>query len=142
MGTVHNTGRQYDVAIGVCKRLTIENPTFAGAHLCLAQAYWGKGAYAKVIAEFNAYGRLSGDRNSLAFAAAMAKGYSEGGWQSALSKGLEVRLAQRKSEYVSPYELATLYASLGDNRRAFEWLDAAYRERKSGPHEIKHGFLA
>src|SRR4030095_10479670 len=43
VGTVYNTGRRYDDALAVCKRVTNENPTFAGAHLCLAQAYWGKG---------------------------------------------------------------------------------------------------
>jgi serine/threonine protein kinase/tetratricopeptide (TPR) repeat protein len=141
VGTVYNTGRQYDDAIGVCKRLTIENPTFAGAHLCLAQAYWGKGAYANVIAEFNEYGRLSGDRNSLAFASAMAKGYRESGWKGALSKALEARLAQRKNEYVSPYELATLYASLGDKDCAFQWLDAAYRDRNLGLMRLNSDFL-
>jgi serine/threonine protein kinase/tetratricopeptide (TPR) repeat protein len=141
VGTVYNTGRQYDDAIGVCKRLTIENPTFAGAHLCLAQAYWGKGAYAKVIAEFNEHGRLSGDRDSLAFASAMAKGYRERGWKGALRKAVEARLAQRKNEYVSPYELATLYASLGDKDGAFQWLDAAYRDRDLGLMRLNSDFL-
>jgi tetratricopeptide (TPR) repeat protein len=141
VGTVYNTGRQYDDAIGVCKRLTIENATFAGAHLCLAQAYWGKDAYPQVIAEFNEYGKLSGDRNSLAFASAMAKGYGEGGWKGALSKALEVRLAQRKIEYVSPYELATLYANLGDKDGAFRWLDAAYRDRNLGLMRLNSDFL-
>jgi len=141
VGTVYNTGRQYDDAIAVCKRLTLENPTFAGAHLCLGQAYWGKGAYAKVIAEFDEYGRLSGDRNSVAFASAMAKGYSEGGWKGALSKALDVRLAQSKNSYVSPYELATLYASLGDRNSAFQWLNAAYRDRNLGLMRLNSDFL-
>src|SRR6516225_163249 len=141
MGTVYNTGRQYDDAIAVCKRLTIENPTFAGAHLCLAQAYWGKGAYAEVVNEFDAYGRISGDRNSLAFASAMAQGYREGGWKGALSKALEARLTQRKNDYVSPYELATLYASLGDKDQAFRWLDAAYGDRNLGLMRLNSDFL-
>jgi len=141
MGTVYNTGRQYDDAIAVCKRLTIENPTFAGAHLCLAQAYWGKGAYAEVVNEFDAYGRISGDRNSLAFASAMAQGYREGGWKGALGKALEARLTQRKNDYVSPYELATLYASLGDKDQAFRWLDAAYGDRNLGLMRLNSDFL-
>jgi hypothetical protein len=32
----------FDDAIGVCKKLANENPTFAEAHDCLAKAYWGK----------------------------------------------------------------------------------------------------
>src|SRR5262249_21615980 len=141
VGTVYNTGRQYDEAVGVCNRVIRENPTFAGAHLCLAQAYWGKGAYAKVISEFDEYGRLSGDRNNVAFASALARGYRTSGWAGALRNALETRLAQRKTNYVSPYELATLYASLGDRNGAFEWLDVAYRDRNLGLIRLNTDFL-
>lgn len=141
VGTVHNTGRRYDDAIAVCKKLTAESPAFAGAHLCLAQAYWGKGLYLEVVNEFTAYGQLSGDRNSLDFAAALAKGYRSGGWNGALSKALETRLSQRKTSYVSRYEIATLYASLGDKDRAFKWLYAAYSDRDIGLIRLKTDFL-
>jgi tetratricopeptide (TPR) repeat protein len=33
------------------------------------------------------------------------------------------------SPYVCPYEVAGVYAELGDKDRAFEWLDQAYRNR-------------
>lgn len=141
VGTVHNTARRYDNAIAVCKKLTNENPTFAGAHLCLAQAYWGKGMYAKVINEFTVYGQLSGDRNSVDFASAMRQGYHSAGWRGALRKALETRLAQRKSGYVSPYEIAALYASLGDKQDAFKWLNVAYQERDIGLMRLKTDFL-
>ena len=121
--------------------MTTESPAFAGAHLCLAQAYWGKGLYLEVINEFTAYGQLSGDRNSLDFAAALAKGYRSGGWNGALSKALETRLSQRKTSYVSRYEIATLYASLGDKDRAFKWLNAAYSDRDIGLIRLKTDFL-
>ena len=42
VGFIHIMARQYDDAIAVCKKLADENPTFAVAHSCLAQAYWGK----------------------------------------------------------------------------------------------------
>jgi len=141
IGTVHNTARRYDDAIVVCKKLTNENPTFAGAHLCLAQAYWGKGLYAKVIDEFTLYSQLSGDRNSSDFASAMGKGYRSAGWRGALSKALETRLAQRNKGYVSPYEIATLHASLGDEDSAFKWLDAAFEDHDIGLMRLKTDFL-
>jgi eukaryotic-like serine/threonine-protein kinase len=34
-----------------------------------------------------------------------------------------------RSQYVCPYEVAGVYAQLGDNDRAFDWLDKAYRNR-------------
>jgi tetratricopeptide (TPR) repeat protein len=33
------------------------------------------------------------------------------------------------NRYVCPYEVAGVYAQLGDNDRAFEWLDKAYQSR-------------
>jgi tetratricopeptide (TPR) repeat protein len=56
--------RQYDEAIVVCKKAANENPGFAMAHFYLAQAYWGKRMYAKVIEEWKAYGNLSGQRKT------------------------------------------------------------------------------
>jgi len=43
-------------------------------------------------------------------------GFRSGAWPGALSKGIEVYLAQRKAktDYVSPYGIAQLYADLGD----------------------------
>jgi serine/threonine-protein kinase len=38
--------------------------------------------------------------------------------------------ARRKSDYVSPVELATLYIALGDNDRAIDWAEKAYDERR------------
>ena len=37
-----------------------------------------------------------------------------------------------KSAHVSPYLMATMFASLGDKDRAFEFLEKAYRERSLG----------
>jgi hypothetical protein len=44
-------------------------------------------------------------------------------------KGVEARLAQRKTGYSSAYLIATLYAELGDKDQAFRWLNTAYQER-------------
>ena len=85
--------------------------------------------YPKVIEEFSAYGQLSGDRNESEFASAMEKGFRLAGWKGALTKGIEIRQAQRKMGYSSPYQIATLYADLGDKDQAVKWLNTAYDER-------------
>jgi hypothetical protein len=87
------------------------------------------------------YSHLSGDRNSSDFASAMGQGYRSAGWRGALSKALETRLAQRKTGYSSPYEIAALCANLGDKERAFKWLDVAYQERDLGLLSLKTDFL-
>jgi tetratricopeptide (TPR) repeat protein len=121
--------RRYDEAIARCKTLANENPTFAPAHLCLAFGYWGKQMYAQVIEEFKAYGQLSGDRNDSDFASAMEQGFRSANWKGALTNGIEALQTQRKTGRSSAYDIATLYAALGDKDQAFHWLNTAYQER-------------
>jgi len=37
---------------------------------------------------------------------------------------------RRKTEYISPVELATLYIALGDTQRALDWVEAAADDRR------------
>jgi TolB-like protein len=141
IGDVHIMARQYDDAIAVCQKLAKENPTFAQAHDCLTKAYWGKRMYAQVIEEWKAYGQVSGDRNESDFASAMEEGFRSEGWKGALTKGIEIRQAQRKTGYSSAYELATLYADLGGKDQAFRWLNTAYQEHDWLLAGLKTDFL-
>jgi len=85
--------------------------------------------YPQVIEELKVYGQLSGDRNISVFASAMEQGFRSGGWKVALTKGIEISKAQRKTGYSSACQIADLYADLGDNDQAFQWLNTAYQER-------------
>ena len=141
VGAAHLWARQYDEAIVICTKVANENPTFAKAHDCLARAYWGKRMYPQVIEEWKAYGQLSGARNESDFASAMEQGFRSAGWRGALTKGIEVRLTQRKTDYYSAFWIATLYADLGDKDQSFRWLNTAYRERDSQLVNLKTDFL-
>jgi serine/threonine protein kinase len=141
LGDIHLWARHYDEAIVVCQKLAKENPTFAEARGCLARAYWGKRMYPQVIEEWVAYGQLSGDRNNSDFGSAMEQGFRSAGWKGALTQGIEVRQAQRKMGYSSAYDIATLYAGLGDKDQAFQWLNTAYQERDSRLEKLKIDFL-
>ena len=132
-GFVHVLARQYDEAIVVCKKVANENPTFALAHNCLRDAYWGKDMYPQVIEEAKAFGQLSGDRDESEFASALEQGFRSTGWKGALRKGIETREAQRKTRHSSAYEIAALYVELGEKDQAFRWLDTAYQERDLFP---------
>jgi hypothetical protein len=85
---------------------------------------------------------LEGDKNYIDWAAAMDAGFHSGGWPDAMRKGLAVSLAQRnsKAEYVSPYGIAGLYATLGDKDHAFEWLNTAYGEHDIGLAGLRTDF--
>ena len=129
VGDVDIMARRYDEAIAVCKKLASEDPTFARAHQCLAQAYWGKRMYPQVIEERKAFAQLSGDPDESNFASALERGFREAGWKGALAKGIEVRQAQRKTGYSSGFVIAAMYADLGDKEQSFRWLNTAYQER-------------
>src|SRR5438477_221701 len=129
IGNIHMWARRYDETIVVCKKLADENPTFAAVHSCLASAYWAKRMYPEVIKEWKVYGQLSGDNKQSEVASALEQGFSLAGWKGALTKGIEIRQAQRKTGYSSAYKIAQLYAELGNKDQAFKWLDTAYQER-------------
>jgi eukaryotic-like serine/threonine-protein kinase len=141
IGDIHVMARRFDEAIVGCKKLAEENPTFAPPHYCLRYAYWGKGMYPQVIEEWKAYGRLSGDRNESEFASALEQGFRSAGWKGALAEGLEARQAQRKAGYSSAYEIAQLYAQVGDKDQAFQWLNTACQERDFLVDGLKTDFL-
>jgi TolB-like protein/DNA-binding winged helix-turn-helix (wHTH) protein len=120
--------RHFDQAIAVCTKLAKNDPTFAIAHDCLAQAYWGKRMYSKVIEEWQIYGQLSGFPGDIESAAVMERGFQSAGWKGALTRVIEYRTAQRKTTYYSAFIIATFYADLGDKEQAFHWLNTAYQE--------------
>jgi tetratricopeptide (TPR) repeat protein len=137
VGVAHLAAQQYDEAIAVCKKVVNENPTFGSAHRCLANGYWGKHMYPQVIEEWKTFGQLSGDQNESEFAFALEQGFHSAGWNGALTKGIETLKARRKTGYSSAYDIAELYAELGDKEQAFQWLNTALQERDGELLELK-----
>jgi len=141
VGNVYTYGRRFDEAIVVCKKVANENPTFADAHDCLANAYWGKKMYRQVIEEWKAYSKLTGERSYSDYAAALEQGFRSGGWKGALSKSIETLEAQRKTRYSSAYTIAEAYAELEEKEQAFQWLNTAFQEHDEGLEGLKTDFL-
>jgi hypothetical protein len=71
----------------------------------------------------------------------LEQGFRSAGWKGALTKGIEARLAQRKGGYFSAYQVAVLYADLGDKDQAFRWLNTAYHGRDANLVSLKTDFL-
>jgi adenylate cyclase len=135
LGIVHLCAREYDEAIAVFKRLADEHPSprFAGrAHGDIAAAYWAKRMYPQVFEEWKTADRLSGSRGGSELHSAMEQGFRSGGWKSALTTGIEILEARCKAQPASAcgyaFELAYMYADLGDKERAFQWLNAAFQQ--------------
>ncbi|MFZ0277692.1 MAG: protein kinase [Candidatus Sulfotelmatobacter sp.] len=140
VGGVQGMARKFDESLATCQKVAAENPTFAQVHFCLVQAYWGKGMYPQVVEEYKLMGQLDGDPKDVEFASALEQGFHAGGWKEALTKGIEVRQAQRKAGYTPAYDIAVLYAGLGEKDEAFRWLNAAYEERDYQMESLRTDF--
>jgi serine/threonine protein kinase/tetratricopeptide (TPR) repeat protein len=101
-------------AITTCSKIVQDNPSYARSHWCLLRAYWANGDHAKVVEEWKLYAQYLGSPTETQFADALAEGFQAGGWKSAMQKGIEARLKQRKSGYASPFEIAVFYTELGN----------------------------
>jgi eukaryotic-like serine/threonine-protein kinase len=140
-GIVQIAARKFDDAIDTCQKIVSENATFAQAHFCLAYAYWGKGMYPKAVDEFKLLGQLGGNPQDAEFAAALEQGFRSGGWNGALHKAIEVRLAQRSAGFAAAHDIAILYASVGDKDEAFRWLNTAREDHDYQVEGLRTDFL-
>jgi TolB-like protein/DNA-binding winged helix-turn-helix (wHTH) protein/tetratricopeptide (TPR) repeat protein len=114
--------RRYDEALELMEQTFKAEPPDAGAHRMLGFMYEGKGMYQEAVAEHekanSVEGETTGNLCYLAWALAGAGRRSEA--QAILEK------LNATKEYVSPAELAALYALLGDKERAIAVLEKAF----------------
>lgn len=116
--------RRYDEAIEVLKKGLELEPDFPEAHLELGRAYAAKAMYREAIAEYQRANKLGDLSYSLQIysGATYAK---MGEREQALSI---LKQLQTSSSYVSPAQLAILYAALDRREEAFASLMKAYAE--------------
>ena len=69
---------------------------------------------------------MSGDSRSVV---ALAHAYSAVGKKAEAEKILRDLERKLKATSASPYTMATIYAALGENDKAFEFLEKAYSEK-------------
>jgi tetratricopeptide (TPR) repeat protein len=123
--TLYYAGR-YDEAIDQCRRTIEMDPNFAVAHWHLGLAYEQKQAFDAAIEEFQKAVSLSG--GSPLMKAALDHAYAKAQKKDEANKILGELNELSKQEYVSSYEVATIYVALGDNEQAFQLLEKAYAE--------------
>ena len=123
--TLYYAGR-YDEAIDQCRRTIEMDPNFAVAHWHLGLAYEEKQALDAATEEFKKAISLSG--GSPLMRAALGRAYAEAREKHEANKMLDELNELAKQQYVSAYEVATIYVALGDNEQAFQSLEKAYAE--------------
>ena len=62
---------------------------------------------------------------------ALGYAYGVSGNRSGARKVLDQLMGQSKTQYVSPFYVAIVYAGLAENDKAVGWLEKAYRDRSN-----------
>ncbi|MCI0485310.1 MAG: tetratricopeptide repeat protein, partial [Blastocatellia bacterium] len=135
MGSVFYFARQYERAIEQLRNTLNLDPDSTPARLILGNVYSQKGMNDEAIREYKEAINLSGNESS--YRAGLAYAYSISGNNLEGQKLLDESLERSKQEYVSPFDIAVVYAGLGDSDNAIEWLKKAIADRSPGMVHIK-----
>lgn len=128
--------RDYPDLLEASRRGLLLDPKDWSQHYTLGVGYEGTGKLLEAISEYQKAVELSaGDPDSTA---GLAHAFAVIGRKAETEKILHDFERKSKSSYVSPYLMATMFASLGDKDRAFEFLEKAYQERSLDmPEDLK-----
>jgi tetratricopeptide (TPR) repeat protein len=118
--------KDYPELMEASKRGLLLDPEHAFLHYLLGVGYEASGTLPEAISEYQKAMKMWDGPNA---AVALAHAYSAAGRKAEAKKIL--RDLQRKSERnsVPPYTMATIYAGLGENDKAFEFLEKARSEK-------------
>jgi len=127
--------RHYDNAIEMARKTLELDPNYAAAHRLLSLAFQGQELFDEAIAENQNWGELAG--NKVETSLALAQIYAVSGKIDAARTLVEV--VKKDSNLIDQaYRgLALVYAALGENDTAFEWLEKGYERREESLLSIK-----
>lgn len=123
-GYVLYLARNNDEAIAQLRKTLQLNSNFATAHMYLGRAYAQKRMLADAIAEFQKADALSGGEPF--YRAWLGYGYAVAGQTRDARKTLSELKKLPKSKYVSPYDVAAIWTTLGEKDQAIKCLQQAY----------------
>lgn len=119
--------RRHDEAIEAGTKLAETHPNFAEVNEYLKRAYDQKGMYREAIAARQTRRKLVGLDDAMS--PALQRAAAAAGRQEYWRNRLEQELTEAKTEGDENYEMAEIYAQLGETDKAFEWLEKAFNER-------------
>jgi TolB-like protein/DNA-binding winged helix-turn-helix (wHTH) protein/tetratricopeptide (TPR) repeat protein len=125
------TGRNYDDAIEDARKLLAMDHLNGLARWIMNAAYERKGDFSKAIDLQEETGVLYGEPKQAAAQSAerLRIAYKSRGFQGYWRANLERQRSEWKKNPGEPYDLAALYARVGDKENAFVWLEKAFLAR-------------
>jgi DNA-binding winged helix-turn-helix (wHTH) protein/TolB-like protein/Flp pilus assembly protein TadD len=123
LGSMFNFARRYDEAITQLQRTVAMDQNFSLARYNLGLAYAHKGMFDEAVAEFQKAKEL--DPDSTDAVEALGYVYAMTGRKNEARRVVASLQEMAKRREVSRYNIALIYAALGRNDLAFEWLEKA-----------------
>jgi TolB-like protein/DNA-binding winged helix-turn-helix (wHTH) protein/Tfp pilus assembly protein PilF len=117
--------RDYPGLLEASKRGLLLDPEDAFLHYLLGVGYEGTGKLPEAISEYQKAMKMWDGPSA---AVALAHAYSAAGRKAEANKILRDLQRKSKETFVSSYTMATIYAGLGENDKAFEFLEKACSE--------------
>lgn len=119
--------RQYEPAIEQYRRAIGVEPKSHWPHMLLGWTYEQQGKFTDAIAELNEASRLF-EQNPQVLAS-LGHVYAKSGQRAEAQRRIAELVETARHRYVSPYDIATIYAGLDDREQALAWLEKAFEER-------------
>jgi TolB-like protein/DNA-binding winged helix-turn-helix (wHTH) protein/Tfp pilus assembly protein PilF len=124
LANVYFYAGRYDQTITQAKEILEMNPNFPMAHDLIGMADEQKSMYDDAESEFRKYSDLGGGGDAKMHLAHL---YAVMGRRSQARKLLGEMERPPKGEFASPYDIASIYAALGERATALDWMERAYR---------------
>ncbi|MGC0775254.1 MAG: protein kinase [Candidatus Acidiferrum sp.] len=129
LGWQYYLSRQNDQAVDQLRKVLEIDQKFAPARRILEGVYSQMGDQKEAVAEREKIISLSG---SPEFAASIEEVFSKSGYNGVLQSWLDGMMVISKHSYVSSYDIAQIYARMGQKDRILASLEKAYDEHDSG----------
>jgi TolB-like protein/Tfp pilus assembly protein PilF len=126
VGFILAAAHRYDEAIAECRKTVDLDPNFPLGHYRLGQIYTLKGAYSEAIAELERAVAVS--RSNPRATAELGLAHALNGNRAEALRLVHDLITRSKQRYVSPFDIALIYAGLRDPR-TWDWLQRAERDR-------------
>ena len=126
--------RQYDEAARQLTKTLDMDPKFAPAQRAIEATFAQNGMFKEAVGERQKVLTLSGNPD---LAASIGEDFNASGYPGVLKSWLEGLKEIAKRGYVSSYNMALIYARLGDRNQALASLEQAYHDRDSNLTYVK-----
>ncbi|HSZ00153.1 MAG TPA: protein kinase [Terriglobales bacterium] len=102
-------------------------PTFPEPHLWMSKAYGSQGLYLEAMREAQQAASYSG--RAPRYVAGVGDALAAAGKRAEAHNIIDELVRSSNSANVSPFYIAEVYSTLGEQNQAFEWLEKAYQQR-------------